>query len=96
MTSRPTLDALLDLADAVAADGVAAHRPAVDRLVRWARARGIRPVLLDVLDDPRSIEPVHQRALGRLIVAVCATDDDGRPGDPVADHPRRAGVLVAA
>jgi len=86
-----------DLAGRFGADGVAAHRPAVDRLVRWARARGIRPVLLDVLDDPRSIEPVHQRALGRLIVAVCATDDDGRPGDPSPDpDPRRSRELVAA
>jgi len=99
MTSRPTLEALLDLADAVAADGVAAKRPAVDELVRWARVRGIRPVLLDVLEDPTAIEPVHQRALGRLIVAVCATgrDDDGRPGDPSPDpDPRRSRELVAA
>ena len=95
MTSRPTTDALLDLADAVAADGVAAHRPAVAELVAWARRRDLRPVLLDVLEDPRTPDAVHQRALGRLIVAACrAGDDDRRPGDPAG--PPRVRELSAA
>jgi len=97
MTSpTPTTDQLLDLADAVATDGVAAHRPAVAEVVAWARERDLRPVLLDVLEDPVAPEAVHQRALGRLIVAICRTaaGDDQRPGDTVGPPPAR--VLAAA
>lgn len=75
MTSTPTLDQLLDLGDAVAADGVAAHRRAVAELVAWARSRHLRPVLLAVLDDPTVPDAVHQRALGRLIVAIARSAD---------------------
>jgi len=93
---QPTLDQLLDLADAVAADGVAAHRPAVAELVDWARQRSLRPVLLEVLEDPAVPDAVHQRALGRLIVAVCrrADGDDRRAGDPAG--PSSGRQLVAA
>jgi hypothetical protein len=98
MTSRtPALDRLLDLADAVAADGVAAHRPAVADVVACARERGVRPVLVEILEDPAAPEAVHQRALGRLIVALCAPasqGDDRRPCDPPDPSTRR--VLTAA
>jgi hypothetical protein len=91
MTSTPTLDQLLDLGHAVAADGVAAHRPAVAGLVAWARQHQLRPVLLDVLEDPTAPEAVHQRALGRLIVAIArsAGGGDRRPGDLVEPPPPR-------
>lgn len=79
MTTVPALDDMLDLADAVAEDGVAAHRRAVDELVGWAKERGIRPVLVEVLEDPTVIDPVHQRALGHLIVAIFRwSGGDGR------------------
>lgn len=98
MTSRtPALDQLLDLADAVAADGVAAHRPAVAEVVACARERRVRPVLVEILEDAAAPEAVHQRALGRLIVALCAPPSPGgdqRPCDP-SDPPQRR-VLTAA
>lgn len=98
MTSRtPTTDQLLDLADAVATDGIAAHRPAVAGVVACARERGLRPVLVEILEDPTAPEAVHQRALGRLIVALCAPSTQGgdrRPCDPPDPSPRR--VLTAA
>jgi hypothetical protein len=98
MTSTlPTTDQLLDLAAAVADDGVAAHRPAVAEVVAWARRRSLRPVLLEVLEDPTVPDAVHQRALGRLIVAIfrAGGDDGQRPGDPVGP-PSSARVLTAA
>jgi hypothetical protein len=98
MTSRtPALDQLLDLADAVAADGVAAHRPAVADVVACARGHGVRPVLVEILEDPSAPEAVHQRALGRLIVALCAPAPQGgdrRPCDP--PDPARRRALAAA
>ena len=71
-TTRATTDHLLALGEAVARRGVAANRPAVDALVARARARGIRPVLVEILEDRAAPDVVHQRALGRLIVAVCS------------------------
>ena len=98
MTFRtPTLDQLLDLADAVAADGVAAHRPAVAELVAWARTRGVRPVLVEILEDPTTPDAVHQRALGRLIVAACSAGaGDQRPCDPPPPPTAGAGRELTA
>jgi hypothetical protein len=97
MTPRtPSIDQLLDLAAAVAADGVAAHRPAVAEVVICAREQDLRPVLLEILEDPCAPEAVHQRAFGRLIVALCAPAperSDRRPCDP--PDPLRGRALVA-
>jgi hypothetical protein len=95
-SSTPTMDQLLDLADAVAADGVAAHRQAVDDLVGWARARGLRPVLLEVLEDPAVPDAVHQRALGRLIVVAGALGEHERRSGGDADRGGPVRPLAAA
>ena len=91
-TTRANTDHLLALGEAVARRGVAANRPAVDVLVARARALGVRPVLVEILEDRTAPEPVHQRALGRLIVAVCAHPGGRRPGDPA---PRRRHLTAA-
>lgn len=89
-------DHLLALGEAVARLGVAANRPAVDALVARARARGIRPVLVEILEDRTAPDVVQQRALGRLLVALAAdadADDERRSGDRTS--PRRSQLTAA-
>ncbi len=73
MTRLPATEALIVLAESVVADGFDAHRPAVTDLVAAARARGIRPVLADIVADATAPRAVRERALGRLIVALSTT-----------------------
>jgi hypothetical protein len=86
--TRSRQDHLLALGDAVARRGVAANRPAVDALVARARARGVGSVLVEILEDRAAPEVVHQRALGRLLVAM-AVDGQRRPGEGALPPRRR-------
>lgn len=72
MAHLPTTAQLERLAHAVVDEGFDAHRDAVADLVRSARARGIRPVLADVVADADAPRPVRERALGLLLVALAA------------------------
>lgn len=72
MTSLPTPEALLDLAEAVIATGFESRRHEVAALVAAARALGVRPVLVDIVADPAAPRPARERALGRLVVLLSA------------------------
>ncbi len=70
--SRPTTDNTMDLAEAIVADGFAAHHAAVAELVARARRVGVCAVLTDVVADATAPRPVRERALGRVLVALDA------------------------
>lgn len=72
MTTIPTTDDMLGLAEAIVTQGFDAHRTALAELVEAARRRGVRPVLVDIVADEASPTVARLRALGRVIVALSA------------------------
>lgn len=65
-TPRPAFD----LATAVSADGLAAHRAAVDHLVATARTAGVCRALVAIVADPSHPEIARMRALGRVLAEL--------------------------
>ncbi len=68
-----TSTAAQQLAEAVVADGFGAHRAALAALFAGARRRGVNETLVTIAADPDEVDVVRLRALGRLVVAYCAT-----------------------
>lgn len=62
------------LADAVVADGFAAHHEGVSRLVAAVAGHRVTPVLVDVVADPSAPTAARYRALGRILVEYCRDD----------------------
>ncbi len=58
----------------VDAEGVDADRPMLAAIARRGRALGVSETLLDILTDPREPEVARERALGRVMARVGATD----------------------
>jgi hypothetical protein len=65
---------LTDLAEDLAVDGFGGHEHAVRDVVRAARQRGVAPLLVAVLADPREPEVARLRAFGRIAVALSAVE----------------------
>lgn len=74
--AAPQAGAPLDLATltqwgfAVEADGIAAHEDSARTVAAAAARRGLKPVLIDVLTDPREPAAARTRAFGRLALAL--------------------------
>ena len=66
-----------ELAEAVAADGFAAHRAALAALFTNARRLGVTPILVDIAEDPSEARAVRERALGRVVVQYCRLVEAG-------------------
>jgi hypothetical protein len=79
--SMRTLFTLDFLAWSVAQDGVEAHRAELLSVGREARARGVSPVLVDVLLDASQPEVARQRAFGAVAAALGAQPDGGTPAE---------------
>ena len=79
MTRLTTTEALTTLAEDVVATGFDANRRRLAEVVSSARSQGIRPVLTDIVADATAPRPVRERALGRLIVALCAAAASAEP-----------------
>lgn len=60
------------LAEAVARDGLGSHHDQVAGLIRLARAHGLRPALVDALDDRDGPEIARRRALGRIVLLLAS------------------------
>ena len=68
-TELPAVD-LPTLAADLASGGFAGHDAAIRSIVHAARARGLCPVLVGILADPREPEVARLRAFGRIAVAI--------------------------
>ena len=68
--SAPSTDTLSVWAARIDADGIAAHEDAAQRLAAVASSRGLCPVLVDVLADPREPSVARERAFGRLALSL--------------------------
>jgi hypothetical protein len=73
------IDALLQVGEAVVADGFDTHEEVVADLVAAARHLGVRPVLVDIVADRHGPTPARERALGRLLLALAAVADRPAP-----------------
>jgi hypothetical protein len=67
---------LTELAWDLASAGFAGRENAVRQVVRTARAQGLRPVLVDLLADPRQPDVARLRAFGRIAQLLAATASD--------------------
>jgi hypothetical protein len=67
--ATPALDSL-ELAEAVARDGVEAHLGAVCSLAMTARDLGVADVLVGIVVDEAAPAVARERAFGRLLVAL--------------------------
>lgn len=76
--TTPDAHTAAQLAEAVVADGFAAHRTALDAFLRVAAARAVAPTLVPVVADETAPRPVRERALGKVVMAFCRSL--GRPG----------------
>lgn len=92
-----TSTAAQELAEAVVADGFGAHRAALAALFAGARRRGVNETLVAIAADPDEITVVRERALGRVVVAYCATAerDDSPPATIALDRSARAAATAA-
>jgi hypothetical protein len=68
-------DHLADLAWALASDGLDAHEVSIRRVVSWARAAGVSPVVVGILADPSAPEVARLRAFGQIATALAAPRD---------------------
>ena len=68
-TELPAVN-LSTLAADLAASGFAGHDAAIRSIVHAARARGVSPVLVGILADPREPEVARLRAFGRVAAAL--------------------------
>lgn len=57
---------------AVEHDGIAAHEDAASIIVDAATAKGLRPVLIEILADPSEPSAARTRAFGRLAFALAS------------------------
>ena len=64
----------IQLGDRIAFDGIAAHEPAVARLVLVARRRQINYTLVGILADPTEPEMARLRAFAKVTVALAAIE----------------------
>lgn len=64
---------LADWAARIDADGIAAHEDLASSVVAAASSRGLCPVLVDVLADPREPSVARERAFGRLALSLVRT-----------------------
>jgi len=64
---------LADWAARIEADGIAAHEDLARSVVAAASGRGLCPVLVDVLADPREPSVARERAFGRLALSLVRT-----------------------
>ena len=79
----PGVETLDELAWAIDRDGIGPHEATVARLVAWARALGLDPVLVDVLSDPAQPPAARERAFGAVSQAVTRPDRaEHRSSDP--------------
>ena len=66
----PDRRALSAWAARIDADGISTHEDLARDLVAAASRRGLCPVLVDVLADPREPAGARERAVGRLALAL--------------------------
>lgn len=70
-----TLTDAIALAEAVARDGLEPHHDQVTGVVHLARSHGLRPPLVDALEDPDGPPVARIRALGRVVFLLASTSE---------------------